>query len=148
VETFDFDTIRQLILTRPTKLDALIRESFPVESTGDSALTFALEFHIRSVPGFSAMDGWKLLRIAYETSISIRVVGVIYLLPTDERVLEVEFNRDHGSACYRIRVGIEDAKWRSLSDSKRWNAVYLYSIGKGEEQWVWSEPILGMLTDA
>jgi hypothetical protein len=148
VETFDFDTIRRLILTRPPKLDALIRESFPVESTGDSALTFALEFHLRSVPGFSAMDGWKLLRIAHETSISIRVVGVIYLLPTGERALEVEFNRGDGSAFYQIRVGIEDAKWRSLSDSKRWNAVYLYATGEGDEQWVWSEPIRGTLPDA
>jgi hypothetical protein len=77
----------------------------------------------------------------------MRVVGLVYVLPTGEFPLEIELARDHGSTTYWLRMGTEDAQWASLSDSKRWNAVYLYATGEHHEQWTWSEPVSSCLTD-
>jgi hypothetical protein len=143
-----FDTIRHAILTRPPKLGALVRERFLTDPAGDCALAFALEFHVRSVPGFGAIDGWRLLRVVHQTSASMRVVAIAYVLPTGEIPVEIEFTQDSGSVSYSIRKGIEDPEWASLSDSKRWNAVYLYATGQHDERWTWSEPASGYLKDA
>jgi len=93
------DTIRDAILTRPPKLGALVSERSLAEPAGERALAFALQFHARSLPGLGAIDGWRLLRVAHETSASMRVVGIAYVLPTGEIPLEIELT--HVGACHR-----------------------------------------------
>ena len=89
-----------------------------------------------------------MLRLVQETRTSLRAVGIMHVLPAGELPLEVELSREFGSTRYRVRVGIEDARWNSLTDSKRWKVVYLYATGEGDEEWNWSEPIAGCLADA
>ena len=95
-----------------------------------------------------AVDGWRMLRLVRETPTSLRAVGLMHVLPAGELPIEVELSRDVGSTRYRLRIGVGDARWDSLSDSKRWNAVYLYASGERDEEWTWSEPISGCLADA
>ena len=72
----------------------------------------------------------------------------MYVLPTGELPLEVELSREPAATRYRVRLGIADALWNALSDSKRWNAVYQYASGERDEEWNWSEPISGYLAEA
>lgn len=88
-----------------------------------------------------------MLRIVSETDDFLRAVGIMYVLGTGEFELpmEVELSKQRGSISYSVRIGINDARWRLLTDSKRWKAVYLYSIGEREEEWNWSEPVSGAM---
>ena len=89
-----------------------------------------------------------MLRVVHETRTALRAVGIMYVLPASELPLEVELSREFGSTRYRVRVGVEDGRWGSLSDSKRWKVVYLYASGERTEEWNWCEPIAGYLADA
>jgi hypothetical protein len=89
-----------------------------------------------------------MLQIVRETTTSLRAVGIMHVLPPDELPLEVELSREVGSTRYWLRIGVGDTRWYSLSDSKRWKAVYLYADGQRDEEWTWSEPISGCLSDA
>lgn len=89
-----------------------------------------------------------MLQLASETATSLRAIGIMHVLPTGELPIEVELTREPRSTRYLIRIGADDSRWGSLSDSKRWNAVYLYATGDRDEQWNWSQPISGCLPDA
>jgi len=94
------------------------------------------------------LDGWRQLQIVRETAASLQVVGITYVLPGGELPLEAVLSRDSDSIRYWLRVGVDDSRWSSLTDSKRWKAVYLYATGERDEEWNWSEPISGVLADA
>jgi hypothetical protein len=144
VEAFAVDTIRSVILNRYPELVARIS----TDPSDEAAFAYALELYLRAIPIRVVLDGWKQLQLVHETATSLRAVGLMTVLPTGERPLEVELFREHGSTRYWLRTGVDDAHWRSLSESKRWKAVYLYASGDRDEQWNWSEPISGYLADA
>jgi len=142
-------TVRSVILAAHPELIEPIQNRFPTDAAGEEAFSCALELYLRTIPNLNvSLDGWRMLRVVRETSASLRAVGIIYVLPTGELPLEVELSREPGSTCYWLRIGTSDARWESLSDSKRWTAVYLYASGDREEGWTWSEPISGSLADA
>jgi hypothetical protein len=139
------DTVRNVILTRYPEL---VEPHFPTDPAGEEAFTYALGLYLRVVPNLDVVvDGWSMLRVIHETATSLRAVGLMDVLPGGELPLEVELSKEHGATRYWIRIGIEDAHWDSLSDSKRWKAVYLYASGKRDKDWTWSEPISGCLAD-
>ena len=141
-----FDTVRSLILTRYPEL---VRSRFPTDPEGEEAFTYALGLYLSVVPNLNVVaDGWRMLRLVDEAATSLRAVGIMYVLPTGELPLEVELSREPGSTRYRVRIGISDARWESLSESKRWKAVYLYASGERDEEWTWTEPVSGSLADA
>lgn len=140
-----FDTLRSVILTR---FSELVHERFPAAPAGEEAFTYALYLYLRAIPNFEvAVDGWRMLRVASETTESLRAIGIMYVLPTGELPIEVELSRELRSTRYALRIGIDDTLWRSLSDSKRWKAVYLYANRERGEEWNWSQPISGCLPD-
>jgi hypothetical protein len=119
-----------------------------MDPTSEAAFSYALELYLRAIPNLDVtVDGWKLLRIVHETTTSLRAIGIMYVLPPGELPMEVDLSREVGSTQYSVRVGIDDARWKSLSDAKRWKVVYLYASGDRDEEWNWSEPIAGCLTD-
>jgi hypothetical protein len=139
--TFVFETIRRIILTR---FSELVHKCFPAEPAGEEAFTYALYLCLRSLHiADVAMDGWRMLRIAGETATSLRAVGIMHVLPTGELPIEVELSGELHSIRYWVRIGMDDDRWGSLTDSKRWKAVYLYANGARDEAWHWSQPISG-----
>jgi hypothetical protein len=134
-------TIRSAILACYPKLAEFVQRRFPTDPEGENAFSYFLELYVSSIPNFSAVDGWRMLRIVHETATSLRAVGIVYVLPASELPLEVELSSESGSIRYWVRIGIDDARWDSLSDAKRWSAVYLYASGERDEQWTWSEPV-------
>ena len=112
----------------------------------DEAFVDALYVYLRTIPEIDlAFDAWKMPRVVNETADSLRAVGVMYVLPGSEFPVEVELSRQRGSIGHVVRVGADDARWNSLSESKRWKAVYLYATGEQDEGWTWSEPVTGVL---
>ena len=144
-----FDTVRTHVLTHYPPVAELVRERFPADPAGEAAFSYALELYLRALPNLDvAVDGWSTFRVVRESRTSLRAVGIMYVLPASELPVEVELSREFGSTRYRVRVGIEDARWSSLSESKRWKVVYLYATGERDEEWNWSEPVEGCVADA
>jgi hypothetical protein len=141
-----FDTIRSIILARYRDL---VGAAFPTDPSSEAAFGYALELYLSSIPNLGvALDGWSQLRLVRETATSLRAVGIMYVLPTAELPVEVDLSRDRDSTHYFIRIGINDDRWSSLTESKRWKAVYLYASGDRDEEWNWFVPISGSLADA
>lgn len=141
-----FDTIRSVILTRYPVIAELVRSAFPTDPAGEDAFTYALELYLRHIPNLDvAVDGWRMARLVRGSDTFVRAVGIIHVLPAGELPLELEVSTGPASTRYRLRVGIDDARWRSLSDSKRWKAVYLYATAERAQEWTWSEPISGCI---
>jgi hypothetical protein len=147
-EALVFDTIRSAILDRYPTLAELVRSRFPNDPLSDEAFTYALYLFLRTVPDLDVtVDGWRMVKLIRETAVSIRAVGIMQLLPSGDLPMEVEFSKGPDMIRYWIRVGTGDPLWYSRSESKRWNAVYLYAIGEHDEQWVWSQVIPGSVSD-
>jgi hypothetical protein len=83
--------------------------------------------------------------VVEETRDSLRAVGISYVLPQGELLIEAQLHLVNGSIDYQILVGIPDAAWDSLSESKRWKAVYAYATDAVEPSWEWDRPVIGTL---
>jgi hypothetical protein len=143
-----FDTLRCVILNRYPKFAELVRERFPGDPAGEEAFAYALALFLRVIPDLDVpLDGWKMFRLASETATSLRAVGIMHVLPRGLLPVEVTLSKDPRGTQYRVQIGTGDSQWESLSDSKRWGAVYLYASGERDEEWAWSKPISGCLGD-
>ena len=139
-----FMSIRSDIITRSPVFD-LITERFSDFKTDVDALAFAVEGQLRSTPDMGAIDGFKTFHVMEETDTRLRVVGLAYFLPSSLVPLDALFSLTRGTISYRVKLGAEDHRWQSLSDKKRWSAVYLYATGNGDLQWNWDLTLNGEL---
>lgn len=142
------DTIRDDIFERYAPLADLVRERFPNESRGEDALRYALELYLRALPNLDApVDGWTFLRVVEETPNSLRAVGIGYVLPSSQLPIDAEFHLSGGAVDYRVLVGVDNELWASLSDSRRWKAVYAYATEGVAPKWDWAGPVVGSLDE-
>jgi hypothetical protein len=140
-----FDTIRSVILTRHSEL---VHRCFAAEPAGEAAFIYASYLYLRGLPDVDvAVDGWRMFRLVSETATSLRAIGIMHVLPSCELPIEFELIREPRSTRYWLRIGMDDSRWGSLSDSKRWKVVYLHAQGKSDEEWNWSQPVSGCLPD-
>ena len=110
----------------------------------DEAFAYVLYVYLSVIPEMNlTLDDWKTLRIVSETPDSLHAVGVMYVLPPGELPMEVKVSKEHDSITYVLRTGVADERWNSLSESKRWKAVYHYALGERDAAWNWSEPLSG-----
>jgi hypothetical protein len=141
-----FDTLRSLVLNSHPKFADLVRRRFPRGPDGEEAFAYALELFLQVIPHLDAsLDGWKMFRLASETATSLRAVGIMYALPRGVLPVEITLWTGSRGIRYRVQIGVGDSQWESLSDSKRWEAVYLYASGERDENWAWSKSITGCL---
>ncbi|MEM7607034.1 MAG: hypothetical protein AAF411_16895 [Myxococcota bacterium] len=80
-----------------------------------------------------------------ESDSVLHAVGLMYLLPGSELPLELAFYLEPDGLHYAFWLGIEDARWRSYSESKRWKLMYAYTNLGYEAAWAWDEPIRGVV---
>jgi hypothetical protein len=143
-----FNTLRSVILSHYPHLGALVQEQFPGDSTSDEAVAYAFELFLRLIPDLRiSLDGWKMFRLISESSTSLRTAGITYVLPAGDLPVQVTLSTDSRGTRYEVQIGVGDSRWESLSDRKRWKAVYLYSSGERDEEWHWSKPISGRVAD-
>ena len=60
---------------------------------------------------------------------------------------EHDISEYEGGTIVHGRCLIDDDQWRSLSESKRWKAVYAYAVDAAETKWGWDRPVTGTLQD-
>jgi len=139
-----FETIREILLRRRSEL---VRTDLP-DNLSDAALADAIYGLLRGDRDLHlAVDGWTSFHVTHETPLSLKVVGIMTILPADDLPLEVDVSRDSNGARYLLRIGLADERWYSLSESKRWKSVYLYATQDRNVDWTWSEPVSGQLID-
>lgn len=141
-----FDTLRSVILNRYPHLAKLVQERFPDDPAGEKAFSYALEFFLCANLN-AALDGWKMFRFVIDTATSLRAVGIMHVLPRGELPVEVTLSTGLEGTRYWLQIGTGDSRWESLSDARRWKAVYLYASGAHDEVWTWATPISGRLGD-
>ena len=72
-----------------------------------------------------AIDDWHTFRLCRESASSIHAVGLMHVLPPAMLPLDVTLIREGDRCRHEVRLGVTDEAWRSLSESKRWKALYL-----------------------
>ncbi len=113
------------------------------EPDGDLAL--AVYSLLWSMPGLT-VDGWLLFRIVHESNESLEAVGLMTLLPSGSVPMSIVVKGDEEGIVWSAQAGQQDRHWLGLSDSKRWNSVYLYASGNREEPgWNWGSTQQGLV---
>ena len=88
-----------------------------------------------------------MFHVLKETETSIQGIGIMYTLPVGELPVEISLSRAPNATSYQVWVGQADDRWSSLTESKRWKAVYLYAKEGHDSKWDWSEPVSGHVPD-
>jgi hypothetical protein len=136
------ETIRAYLLNL---LDTLVAVRLPADP---DALADAVYVFLRGHPNLDiAVDGWSMFQVVEETTTSLKAVGIMTVLPSGELPMELELSRESNATRYWMRICLVDECWSSLSESKRWKAVYLYATQGQDLDWPWSQPISGELDD-
>jgi hypothetical protein len=92
------------------------------------------------------VDGWVLFRVVHESDDSLDALGLMTLLPSGSIAMSVNIRVDERGIAWSAQVGLADQQWLALSDSKRWNSVYLYATGgRKEPQWNWAREYRGVV---
>ena len=95
------------------------------------------------------VDGWTQFRVIRESEGSLEAVGLMSLLPSGSVPIEVSVNAVERGLAWSAQVARRDPAWLSLSDSKQWKCVYLYSTGEVESpQWTWERRYEGCVPRA
>jgi hypothetical protein len=90
------------------------------------------------------VDGWSLFRVVRESDDSLEALGLMTLLPDGSVPISVTVKADEIGLAWSARPGLQDQQWLALSNSKRWNAVYLYATGgRDEPRWAWGREYRG-----
>jgi hypothetical protein len=127
--------------------EKLLRE-FPLKAlaTGpDEELANSLYALLRSIDGLQVtVDGWSYVRVVRESPESLGAVGLMTLLPSGSIPIEIEVKANNSGVAWMVQVAQTDSEWLALSESKRWNRVYLYATGeRATPQWSWGESLEG-----
>jgi hypothetical protein len=123
---------------------------FPRRGRGvdpDGDVAEAVYSMLWSIEGLG-VDGWSLFRITQESNESLEAIGLMTLLPHGSIPIAIVVKVDEHGLAWSAKVGQQDQHWLSLSDSKRWNSVYLYASGDQKEpQWAWGRQYSGRTCD-
>jgi hypothetical protein len=109
----------------------------------DEELATALYFMLWSIDDLT-VDGWALFRIVQESEDFLDAVGLMTLLPSGSVPIALNVRADDGGLTWSAQAALQDQAWLALSDSKRWNSVYLYATGERETPlWTWGRQYRG-----
>lgn len=139
-----FMSIRRDIITK-SPFFHLITERFPDFETDLTALAYAVEGQLRGTPDMASIDGFKMFHVLEETETTLRVIGMAYFLPSSLIPLDASFRLTSNSVSYRVKLGAEDHKWKSLTQKKRRSAIYLYATENSVPRWNWQPTLIGVL---
>lgn len=111
----------------------------------DGDVATAVYFMLWSMDGLS-VDGWSFFHVVRESEDCLEGLGLMTLLPTGSVPISVTIKADPAGLAWSARAGVQDPAWLALSDSKRWNAVYLHATGDREApQWEWDRERQGQV---
>jgi hypothetical protein len=132
-------SVRQQLLQR-FPIEARVQE--PDAAVADSLYALLWPTDVSG----QVVDGWILFRIVRESNDSLEAIGLMTLLPSGSVPIAVNIQADPHGLAWTAKVGQQDSHWHALSDSKRWNRVYLYATGGREEPpWTWDREHRGFV---
>ena len=111
----------------------------------DDQLEHALYFMLWTLgePDVS-VDGWTVFKVTGESDASLDAVGLMTILPGGSMPIALHVEVSDRGLSWSARVSLKDEAWLSLSDSKRWNNVYLYAGGDlADPPWEWDRTYTG-----
>ena len=113
---------------------------------GDEQLAAALYDMLWTVDDLELdVDGWTLFRVVRESNDSIDAVGLMTILPSGSVPIAMKVSAEEEGLTWAAQVARQDRDWLALSDSKRWNRVYLYATGaRDEPEWTWDRTYQGV----
>jgi hypothetical protein len=125
-----------------------VLRQFPIRGHAqapDADLAAALYALLRFADGSDLIvDGWALFRVVRESDESLDALGLMTLLPTGSVPIAINVSGDEQGFAWSAHIGRQDPHWLALSDSKRWNSVYLHATdGRDEPQWTWERQSRG-----
>jgi hypothetical protein len=130
-----------------------VLERFPLRTGGrgaDEEFADALYAMLRSIDDLCVtVDGWTFFRVVQESADSVDVVGLMVLLPGGSVPIAISLRSAERGLDWSLQIGRQDGVWLSLSDSKRWNSVYLYASGdRHSPPWIWDRTYQGSVLRA
>jgi len=132
------ESIREL-LTR--QFSSAIKAGDPNVALEDAVYTL-----LRSVDVGVTVDGWTVFRIVNESHDHLAGVGLMTLLPDGTAPISVTVRIQPAGIAWQAQVGLRTDAWLAMSDSKRWNSVYLHASGDLDDvPWEWGVPREGIL---
>ena len=124
-------------------LEARAREPDDELADGLYGLLYSIDLEDVSV------DGWDYFRVVRESKESLDAVGLMALLPSGSVPIQISVKGHESGFTWSMQIARVDPVWRALSDSKRWNSVYLYAAGEHEmPQWTWGQQYHGSVDRA
>ncbi len=91
-----------------------------------------------------SVDGWTIFKVTGESDASIDAVGLMTLLPSGSMPIALHVDSTDRGISWSARASLKDQAWLSLSDSKRWNNVYLFAGGNlVDPPWAWDRTYTG-----
>lgn len=100
---------------------------------------------MRQLPDLGALDGFVFLKVIEETSTTLRAIGSSHFVPSGVLPIDAEFLVVGSAIKYRVLIGCDDETWDTLTEAKRWKAVYFWAHEGSEPAWNWDQPIEGIL---
>ncbi len=122
----------------------------PLTTAADDQLGHALYFMLRSsVDPDVSLDGWAFFKVTGESKDSLDAVGLMTLLPGGSMPMALHVGATDSGLTWNAQASLQDKAWLSLSDSKRWNNVYLFAGGdRVDPPWSWDRTYAGILPRA
>jgi len=119
----------------------------PRATDPEKQLGHALYFMLWSIDDRNVtVDGWTVFKVVRETDLSLDAIGLMTLLPGGSVPISLRLDSTERGLAWKAQVSLQDEEWLSLSDSKRWNTVYLFANGDlAEPPWVWDRTYEGIV---
>jgi len=116
----------------------------------DDQLAYAVYFMLYAINDPEVtVDGWTLFKRLRESDVSLDTVGLMTLLPSGSVPIALSVKTTEDGLVWSAQLSLRDENWLSLSDSKRWNTVYLYANGDcAEPAWRWDRCYNGVVPEA
>jgi hypothetical protein len=133
------ESVRQLLLKR--------HPAPPRSIDSDDRLGYSLYLMLSSLndPDVT-MDGWALFKVIHETDESLEAVGLMTLLPSGSTPMSLRLDSTEKGLHWNAQISLRNEAWLALSDSKRWNDVYLFAKGdRTQPPWVWDRSYEGIV---
>lgn len=96
-----------------------------------------------------SVDGWMIFKVTSETAVSLEAVGLMTRLHGCSIPMSLRVELRAGGLAWNARASLKDRAWLSLSESRRWDSVYLFAGAEiAEPPWAWDRFYTGVLPKA
>ncbi|MBB5213329.1 hypothetical protein HNQ53_003585 [Microbulbifer hydrolyticus] len=90
-------------------------------------------------------DGHQAFHTLRKDERSISCVGLVEDFECNVYPFWLKVNLERAELNYDVYVGRRDSTWIELSNSRKWNAIYVLSTDEAASEWDWQDHFTGTL---